>query len=914
MNIRAMSKWLGAFVWAGFAIVAEADVLLGWDALGYPSTPIPVSAPSLVNHTSLETASLSRGGGLVASGGTNGFSASGWTTPASSTAADAVVSNDYFTFTAKALSGETFDVTNFSWRATRSSTGPSNFVLRSSVDGFGADLAVFGTTGTSERAFSAALNLTGQTNVEFRIYGYTAPQATGTGRLTDGSSFGQAGLDMTLFGTATGGYVPTNVQFTASAASVAESIGTYTVTVYKTLADGNVSGELALSGTATEGGGSDYTVDTTNFTMNGATTSATFVVTVNDDAEIESGETVVLTLANVAGGTVVSPSVFTLTITDNDVPPVTPEGILSFRFNSAPYLPVSVNETGITVSAMSLTSGTIETNISTGTYFPDEPYIDESGGWTASAQASAKAFQFTITPDVGSSVTITAISFRAYATAAGPSAFGYTIGGGLATFEINAPDAALVVVSQAVTGVENQSTPVLVQIQGWTNGSRSTVGTGNFRLDDVVVFGVIAAATPTTNVLFTAGSASVDEAVNAYTVTVYKTQADGNISGEVALSGTASEGGGADYTVDTTNFTMNGATTSATFVVTVNDDAVVESGETVVLTLANVIGGAVASPSVFTLTITDNDVAPEVPEGIAAFRFSAGPHLQVSTKDANISVTDMSLGSGTIETNVTTGTYFPNEPYAEETSGWAVDNQAAAKSFRFTLTPNVGYQVSITGISFRTYATASGPSVMGYDIGGAASYSFNATNDTLITVSQAVAGVDNQAGAVFIQIQGWTNGTRQSSGTGAFRLDDVVVFGVVASLGDTPPVLGAIGNKTVLTNAPLSFAVTATPTEGDTVTLSVSNALPAGATFGSTNEVGTFEWLAPGPVGVYTMTFYAADNDGVDTEEITISVTSTPVDIDGDLLPNDWENQYFGGATNATATADDDGDGYLNVR
>ena len=148
---------------------------------------------------------------------------------------------------------------------------------------------------------------------------------------------------------------------------------------------------------------------------------------------------------------------------------------------------------------------------------------------------------------------------------------------------------------------------------------------------------------------------------------------------------------------------------------------------------------------------------------------------------------------------------------------------------------------------------------------------------------------------------------------GAFRLDDVVVFGVVASLGDTPPVLGAIGNKTVLTNAPLSFAVTATPTEGDTVTLSVSNALPAGATFGSTNEVGTFEWLAPGPVGVYTMTFYAADNDGVDTEQITITVTSTPVDIDGDLLPNDWENQYFGGATNATATADDDGDGYLNV-
>jgi hypothetical protein len=212
-----------------------------------------------------------------------------------------VTSNDYFTFTATAQSGQTFDATNFSWRATRSGTGPSNFVLRSSVDSFAADLAVFGTTGTAERAFTTALNLTAQTNVEFRIYGYAAPSATGSGRLTDGSSFGQAGLDMTLFGTATGGFVPTNVQFTSSAASAAESIGTYTVTVYKTLADGNVSGNVALSGTATEGGGADYTVDTTNFTMNGATTSATFVVTVNDDAVVESGETVVLTPGQCGG-------------------------------------------------------------------------------------------------------------------------------------------------------------------------------------------------------------------------------------------------------------------------------------------------------------------------------------------------------------------------------------------------------------------------------------------------------------------------------------------------------------------------------------------------------------------------------------------------------------------------------------
>ena len=84
--------------------------------------------------------------------------------------------------------------------------------------------------------------------------------------------------------------------------------------------------------------------------------------------------------------------------------------------------------------------------------------------------------------------------------------------------------------------------------------------------------------------------------------------------------------------------------------------------------------------------------------------------------------------------------------------------------------------------------------------------------------------------------------------------------------------------------------MTATPTDADAVTLTVSNALPAGAAFGSTNEVGAFEWTAPAPVGVYTMTFYAADNDGADSEQITITVTSSPVPP-APLNLNVWINE-----------------------
>ncbi len=194
----------------------------------------------------------------------------------------------------------------------------------------------------------------------------------------------------------------------------------------------------------------------------------------------------------------------TVTATDNDaaeavktvtfsvVEPAVGEGIVDFRFNDVPYLQVTAKDSNLTVSDMALTAGTIEAPISTGAYFPDMPYIEETGGWAATSQAEAKAFIFTITPAEGASVTINGFSFNAYSTAAGPSAFGFDING-VATHEVDAPSAGttVTVVSQAVAGVVSQTTPITVKIQGWLNGSRTSSGAGIFRLDDVVVHGSV---------------------------------------------------------------------------------------------------------------------------------------------------------------------------------------------------------------------------------------------------------------------------------------------------------------------------------------------------------------------------------------------------------------------------------------
>ena len=375
---------------------------------------------------------------------------------------------------------------------------------------------------------------------------------------------------------------------------------------------------------------------------------------------------------------------------------------------------------------------------------------------------------------------------------------------------------------------------------------------------------------PQTNVKFTATAAAVNEDAGTYQVTVVKTLAEGNVSGEIGLSGTATYGAGADYTMDTTNFTMNGATTSAVFTVTINDDEDEEGAETIILTLANVTGGTAGSPSVFTLTVNANDVPPE---GIVEFRFNTAPYLQATSKDANLTVSNMSLTAGTIEQNVTTGDYFPDEPYIEESTGWTADNQAAAKAFQFTVTPAEGYAVTVTGVSFRAYATPAGPSAVGFDIGGITTHAENLTNAVLLHVNQGVADVLDRTEPFLVKIQGWTNGTRVSAGTGVFRLDDVVLYGTVISQGaGTPPVLNAIGSKSVALNGTLQFFVAATPTEGDAVSLTASN-LPAGAFFYPTNEVGSFFWQNASPTGAYSVTFNAADDDGADAETITITVT-----------------------------------------
>jgi len=105
------------------------------------------------------------------------------------------------------------------------------------------------------------------------------------------------------------------------------------------------------------------------------------------------------------------------------------------------------------------------------------------------------------------------------------------------------------------------------------------------------------------------------------------------------------------------------------------------------------------------------------------------------------------------------------------------------------------------------------------------------------------------------------------------------------ALENQPPVIDSIGNKSVVWSNTLTFSVSASDTlDGDDITLSATD-LPSGATFATVTNAGTvsntFTWTDAGPMGVYTTTFWAVDNDGSSSETITINVGdgSTPEDI-----------------------------------
>ena len=84
-----------------------------------------------------------------------------------------------------------------------------------------------------------------------------------------------------------------------------------------------------------------------------------------------------------------------------------------------------------------------------------------------------------------------------------------------------------------------------------------------------------------------------------------------------------------------------------------------------------------------------------------------------------------------------------------------------------------------------------------------------------------------------------------------------------------PPVLTAIGSKTINVGTNLSFTLSAIDPDGDSLTYSATG-LPNGATFNAATRM--FTWTPNTQAGNYNVSFSVSDGSLNDTETVAISV------------------------------------------
>jgi len=186
-----------------------------------------------------------------------------------------------------------------------------------------------------------------------------------------------------------------------------------------------------------------------------------------------------------------------------------------------------------------------------------------------------------------------------------------------------------------------------------------------------------------------------------------------------------------------------------------------------------------------------------------------------------------------------------------------VNTASIAAPLITSITPNNGSGLGGTSVTIRG---------VGFDINGATTTIGGAALTSLTVVSPfQINGVTPAgSGAVNVVVR---NTASALSAT---------LAGGYTYLGNQPPVLAAIGPRSVNEGANLNFAVSATDPDGTTPVLTTTTPLPANATFvDNHNGTGTFNF-SPNftQAGTYNVTFYASDGTAIDSEQVVFTVNN----------------------------------------
>lgn len=228
-----------ALLVSAFCSTETKAQLLQWNTFG--NTGLETSETSTYNNANINASNLTFGS-ITAAGNANRLGGSNWfdtgdTNP--TTLAESITGNDYIQFTVTPTGGSTFTPTSFVFSWDHSAAGPSSVALRSSADGYAANLGAL--TGLAASITTGnTINITGLTNIAtaitFRLYGYSATNIAGTGGFDTSSNV----VNVTLNGTTSVSCTPPTISSLSPAAGIVGSQVTITAS------SGSLSGATAV--------------------------------------------------------------------------------------------------------------------------------------------------------------------------------------------------------------------------------------------------------------------------------------------------------------------------------------------------------------------------------------------------------------------------------------------------------------------------------------------------------------------------------------------------------------------------------------------------------------------------------------------------------------------------------------------
>ena len=470
--------------------------------------------------------------------------------------------------------------------------------------------------------------------------------------------------DLTTFNFTT---IATTVGFSSTSSNGDEGVIAVNIEVSLNAISGvNVSVDYSVTGTAT-GSGTDYTLANGNLIISaGDLTGNITVADIIDDSLDENDETIIVTLTNPTNAGLTSNTIHTYTINDNDPTPSVQFDIeIDSQNESEPSqdLPISISTVSsktitvdYTISGTATGSGT-DYSFANGTFTfdpgdqnrtfgltgiiddaldeNDETIIITLSNPTNATLGSQQTLVYTIIDnDDAPSVEFSAVSSSAaesvssadlqvdlaslsgrdvtvdYVVSGTATGNGsdYILADGTLSLSAGENSSTITISSIVANALDENDETVIVTLSNPVNATlgANTVHTYTILDDD-----------DEPGISFSTASSSGPESQNSANVNIDLSSESGRtVSADYVVSGTASNG--TDYTLS--NGTLIFSAGDVQEIVTISgilDDEILESNETVVISLSNLSNASPGANQVFTYTISNNDDAAVTIEDVS---------------------------------------------------------------------------------------------------------------------------------------------------------------------------------------------------------------------------------------------------------------------------------------------------------